>query len=54
MAVADPKNPDTAVRVQAGDTLSAIAKANELAASTEDSFVLQQFSNPVSFKSYPP
>ena len=30
MAVADPKNPDTAVRVQAGDTLSAIAKANGL------------------------
>jgi LysM repeat protein len=30
MAVADPKSPDTAVRVQAGDTLSAIAKANGL------------------------
>ena len=30
MAVADPKNPDTAVRVQPGDTLSAIAKANGL------------------------
>ena len=30
MAIADPKNPDTAVRVQSGDTLSAIAKANGL------------------------
>lgn len=30
MAIADPKNPDTAVRVQPGDTLSAIAKANGL------------------------
>ena len=30
MAVADPKNPDTAVRVEKGDTLSAIAKANGL------------------------
>jgi LysM repeat protein len=30
MAVPDSKNPNTAVRVQAGDTLSAIAKANNL------------------------
>ena len=30
MAVPDPKSPDTAVRVQPGDTLSAIAKANGL------------------------
>jgi len=30
MAVADPNSPDTAVRVQPGDTLSAIAKANDL------------------------
>ena len=30
MAIADPKSPDTAVRVQPGDTLSAIAKANGL------------------------
>jgi hypothetical protein len=30
MAVADPKNPNTAVRVEKGDTLSAIAKANGL------------------------
>lgn len=30
MAKPDPKNPKTAVRVQSGDTLSAIAKANNL------------------------
>jgi len=30
MAVADPKSPNTAVRVEKGDTLSAIAKANGL------------------------
>ena len=30
MAVPDSKNPNTAVRVQSGDTLSAIAKANNL------------------------
>jgi len=30
MAVPDKTNPDTAVRVQPGDTLSAIAKANDL------------------------
>jgi murein DD-endopeptidase MepM/ murein hydrolase activator NlpD len=30
MAKADPKNPDTAVRVEPGDTLSAIARANGL------------------------
>jgi LysM repeat protein len=30
MAVADPKSPTTAVRVEKGDTLSAIAKANGL------------------------
>ena len=30
MAVADPKSPNTAVRVEPGDTLSAIAKANGL------------------------
>jgi LysM repeat protein len=30
MAKPDPKNPDTAVRAQSGDSLSAIAKANNL------------------------
>jgi hypothetical protein len=30
MAIADPNSPNTAVRVQPGDTLSAIAKANGL------------------------
>ena len=30
MAKPDPKNPKTAVRVEPGDTLSAIAKANDL------------------------
>jgi len=46
MAVADPKNPDTAVRVEKGDTLSAIAKANDLTLAEIRALNPQLMSNP--------
>jgi hypothetical protein len=46
MAVADPKNPDTAVRVEKGDTLWAIAKANDLTLAEIRALNPQLMSNP--------
>jgi hypothetical protein len=46
MPVADPNSPDTAVRVQSGDTLSSIAKANGLTLSEIKSLNPTLMNNP--------